>query len=138
MIFVLGIVNIISVLTPALPERLKILKDYLLVDIVSFSNSFVLVAGLFLLVTAAFMLKGLRTAWWFAIALSIISVFGHITKGIDYEEATIALLIVGSLMATRKEYYVKTNPKLGTVGLQTALLSIAAVMLYGVRRLLFS
>jgi phosphatidylglycerol lysyltransferase len=132
LIFSLGILNIVSVLTPALPERLKLLKDYLLVDIVSFSNSFVLVAGLFLLVTAAFMLRGLRTAWWFAIGLSVLSIFGHITKGIDYEEASIAFLILGSLIATRKEYYVKTNPRLGTVGLQTALLSIAAVMLYGV------
>ena len=78
------------------------------------------------------MLRGLRTAWWFAIGLSIISVVGHITKGIDYEEATIALLIIGSLVATRKQYHVKTNPRLGTVGLQTALLSMAAVMLYGV------
>ena len=91
LIFVLGIVNIISVLTPALPERMRLLKDYLLVGFVSFSNSFVFIAGLFLLVTAAFMLRGLRTAWWFAIGFSIISVFGHITKGIDYEEATIAL-----------------------------------------------
>jgi phosphatidylglycerol lysyltransferase len=132
LIFALGIVNIISVLTPALPERLRLLKDYLLVDFVSFSNSFVFVAGLFLLVTAAFMLRGLRTAWWFAVALSIISVFGNIAKGIDYEEATIAFLIVGSLIATRKEYHVKTNPKLGTVGLQTAMLSMAAVMLYGI------
>jgi phosphatidylglycerol lysyltransferase len=132
LIFALGIVNIISVLTPALPERLSLLKDYLLVDFVSFSNSFVFIAGLFLLVTAAFMLRGLRTAWWFAIGLSIISVFGHITKGIDYEEAMVALLIVASLIATRKEYHVKTNPRLGTVGLQTAILSIAAVLLYGV------
>jgi phosphatidylglycerol lysyltransferase len=132
LIFILGIVNIISVLTPALPERLQILKDYVLIDIVSLSNSFVLIAGLFLLITAAFMLRGLRTAWWFAIVLSLISVFGHITKGIDYEEASIALLIIGSLIATRKEYYVKTNPQLGTVGLQTALLSTIAVMLFGI------
>ena len=132
LIFVLGIVNIISVLTPALPERIRLLKDYLLVDFVSFSNSFVFIAGLFLLVTAAFMLRGLRTAWWFAIGLSIISVFGNITKGIDYEEASIALFILGSLIATRKEYHIKTNPRLGTVGLQTAMLSMAAVLLYGV------
>jgi phosphatidylglycerol lysyltransferase len=132
LIFILGIVNIISVLTPALPERLRLLKDYMLVDFVSFSNSFVFIAGLFLLVTAAFMLRGLRTAWWFAVALSIISIFGNIAKGIDYEEATIAFLIVGSLIATRKQYHVKTNPKLGTVGLQTAVLGMAAVMLYGV------
>jgi phosphatidylglycerol lysyltransferase len=132
LIFGLGIVNIISVLTPALPERVRLLRDYLIVDFVSFSNSFVFIAGLFLLVTAAFMLRGLRTAWWFAIGLSIISVFGNITKGIDYEEATIALLILGSLIATRKEYHIKTNPRLGTVGLQTAMLSMAAVLLYGV------
>jgi phosphatidylglycerol lysyltransferase len=132
LIFSLGIVNIVSVLTPVVPERLRILKDYLLLDFVSFSNSFVFIAGLFLLVTAAFMLRGLRTAWWFAITLSVISVFGHITKGIDYEESIIALLIIGSLIATRKQYHVKTNPRLGTVGLQTALLSMAAVMLYGI------
>lgn len=132
LIFVLGIINIISVLTPALPERMRILKNYLLVDFVSFSNSFVFITGLFLLVTAAFMLRGLRTAWWFALGLSIISVFGHITKGIDYEEALMALLIIGSLFATRKQYYVKTNPRLGTVGMQTALLSMGAVMLYGI------
>jgi phosphatidylglycerol lysyltransferase len=132
LIFILGIVNIISVLTPALPERLTLLKDYMLVDFVSFSNSFVLIAGLFLLVTAAFMLRGLRTAWWFAVFLSVISVLGHITKGIDYEEASIGILIIGSLVATRKEYHVKTNPHLGTVGLQTALLSMAAVIVYGV------
>ncbi len=132
LIFVLGIVNIVSVLTPALPERVRLLRDYLLVGVVSFSNSFVFIAGLFLLVTAAFMLRGLRTAWWFAIGLTIISVFGNLTKGIDYEEATIALLVLGSLIATRKQYYIKTNPRLGTVGLQTAVLSMAAVMLYGV------
>jgi phosphatidylglycerol lysyltransferase len=132
LIFILGIVNIISVLTPVIPERLKILKDYLLIDFVSISNSFVLVAGLFLLVTAAFMLRGLRTAWWFALVLSVVSVFGHITKGIDYEEATVALMVIGSLLTTRKEYYVKSNPKLGSVGLQTAFLSIIAVLLYGV------
>jgi phosphatidylglycerol lysyltransferase len=132
LIFGLGIVNIMSVLTPAIPERLQILKDFLIIDIVSFSNSFVLIAGLLLLITAAFMLRGLRTAWWFALVLSIVSILGHITKGIDYEEATIALLIVGSLLATKKEYYIKTNPKLRTIGIQTALLSVASVLLFGI------
>src|SRR5664279_503009 len=132
LIFFLGIVNIISVLTPALPYRIRLLRGYLMVDFVSFSNSFVFIAGLLLLVTAAFMLRGLRTAWWFAIGFSLISIFGHITKGIDYEEATIALLVLGSLIATRKEYHIRTNPRLGTVGLQTALLSMGAVVVYGV------
>ena len=59
------------------------------------------------------MLRGLRTAWWFAIGLSIISVFGHITKGIDYEEATIALLIIGSLIGNKKAILCKNKSKAG-------------------------
>jgi phosphatidylglycerol lysyltransferase len=127
----LGIVNIISVLTPGAPEKLQILRDYLFFDVVNFSNSFVLITGLFMLVAAAFMLRGLRTAWWFATVLSIFSVIGHMTRGINFPEAAIALFVVVSLLVTRREYNVKTNPRLRTIGIQTALLSIAAVMVYG-------
>jgi phosphatidylglycerol lysyltransferase len=132
LIFSLGIVNIVSVLSPALPERLKLLRDFLLMDMISFSNIFVLIAGLFLLLTAAFMLRGLRSSWWIALGLSFVSIIGHMTKGIDYEEATLALVVVMSLVATKQEYYVKSNPKLGYLGLMTALFSIAAVLLFGV------
>lgn len=132
LIFSLGIVNIISVLTPALPERLSLLRDFLMLNVISFSNVFVLVVGLFLLLTAAFMLRGLKTSWWIALGLSFVSIIGHITKGIDYEEATVALIVIFSLIATKKEYYVKSNPKLGSLGVQTALMSVAAVLLFGV------
>lgn len=132
LIFSLGIVNIISVLTPALPERIKILSDFLFMDIISFSNIFVLISGLLLLLTAVFMLRGLKTSWWFALVLSTISIIGHLTKGIDYEEASIALIVLVSLFATRKEYHVKTDPKFGFFGLQTAILSILAIMIFGV------
>ena len=131
LIFCLGVINIVSVITPALPDRLKILHDYILSDLVSFSNSFVLVAGLFMLVTASFMFRGLKSSWWVALFLTILSVFGHITKGIDYEEAIIALLILASLIATRKEYYVRTNPRLSNIGWQVALLSMIAVIVFG-------
>ncbi len=132
LLFLLGIVNIISVLTPALPERLRVLRQIFIPDVMYISNTFVLITGLFLLVTAAFMMKGLRMAWWFSLALSIGSFFGHIIKGIDFEEASIALLVIIILYVTRKEYYVKHNPKLRSVGLQTALLSVAAVLVFGI------
>jgi phosphatidylglycerol lysyltransferase len=131
LIFSLGIVNIISVLTPTVPEKLQILRDYLFFDVVNFSNSFVLLTGLFMLVAATFMLKGLRTAWWFATVLSIFSVIGHITRGINLPEAGIALFVVLSLLITRREYNIRANPRLRTIGIQTALLSIAAVLIYG-------
>ena len=131
LLFVLGIVNIISVLTPALPERLHMLREIFIPDVIHISNTFVLLTGLFLLVTAAFMLKGLRMAWWFALALSVVSFVGHITKGIDYEEASVALLVILLLVVTRKEYNVRHDPRLRSVGLQTALLSMGAVLVFG-------
>jgi phosphatidylglycerol lysyltransferase len=128
----LGILNIVSVITPAISERLTLLEDFLPVQVIHASNILVLAAGLFLLVTAAFLLKGMRTAWWFALALSFISLIGHITKAIDYEEAIIALFGVFVLLATHKEYYIRSSPKLRNVGLQTSLLFTAVIFVYGI------
>ena len=131
LLFCLGIINIVSVLTPAISERLARIKDFLPVEVIHASNYLVMMAGIFSLLTAAFMLKGLRTAWWFALALSIVSCLGHLTKAIDFEEAAVALIIIVILLATRKEYYIKNNPRLRLIGLQTSLLSVAAVLIYG-------
>ena len=128
----LGIINIISVLTPAISERVHWLKDFLPLDAIIVSNYFVLVLGLFLLVTASFMLKGLKIAWWFAFFLSFVSMIGNLTKAVDYEEAIAAFLVIVVLIFTKKDYYVKNNPRLRTVGIQTAALSILAVLVYSV------
>lgn len=130
--FSLGVINLISVFTPAINERLVRLKNFVPVEAIHASNYLVLIAGLFLLVTAAFMLKGLRTAWWFALLLSVVSLIGHLTKAIDYEEAILALLVVIILIATRKEYYVRNNPHLRLIGLQTSIYSIAIILLYSI------
>ncbi len=132
LLFILGIINIVSVLTPAISSRLSMLKDFLPVNAIDASNYFVFTAGLFLLVTAAFMLKGLRSVWWFAVFLSLGSLIGNLTKAFDYEEATVSLVVFAILIVTQKEYNIKGNPKLRFVGIQTSLLSILAVMVYGV------
>lgn len=129
---ILGIINIVSVLTPAISERVEILKDFIPVEAMHVSNYLVLTAGFLLLVTAAFLLKGLKTAWWMAVGLSAISLVGHITKAIDFEEASLALLAILTLIGTRKEYYIKTNPRTRNVGLQTSLLTAAATLIYGI------
>ena len=127
----LGIVNIISVLTPAIRARLVFLENFLPLEAITASNYFVLVAGLFLLVTAAFMLKGLKMAWYFAVALCALSLIGHLTKAIDYEEASFSVLVSVILFSSRKQYYIKHNSRLRSFGIQTTLLSIVGVFVYG-------
>jgi phosphatidylglycerol lysyltransferase len=131
LIFVLGIINIISVITPAIHERVRYLREFIPVDAIAASNYLVLMAGAIMLLTAVFMFKGLRNAWIIALSLSLLSCIGHITKAIDYEEATVALLIALMLWFSRKEYRIKGNPRMNTIGVMTALFSIVAVLIYG-------
>ncbi|WGQ09386.1 bifunctional lysylphosphatidylglycerol flippase/synthetase MprF [Pedobacter gandavensis] len=130
-LLLLGLINVVSVLTPAIHSRLRFVKDFIPMEAITASNYFVLVAGLFLLVTAAFMLKGLRTAWYFAMALCLLSLVGHLSKAIDYEEAGFSVLVMIILMTSRKEYYIRNNAKLRSFGIQTTLLSILGIMIYG-------
>ena len=131
LLLIIGIVNIISALTPAISERVSVLKKFLPIETISASNYLVLTAGLLLLATAAFLLKGLKNAWYFAIFLCVVSIIGNITKAIDFEEAMLALLELIILIGTRKQYYIKTNHRLHIVGIQTALIFACVTIIYG-------
>jgi phosphatidylglycerol lysyltransferase len=128
----LGLINIISVLTPALAYRVKLLKSFLSADTISVSNYLVFIAGLLLIITSAFLFKGFKNAWRFAILLCAISLIGNLTKAIDYEEGIVALCVLLVLWFTRKQYYVKHNVRLQTIGIETALLIFCGITVYGV------
>ncbi len=130
-LLILGFVNIISVLTPAINERLAFVQNFLPMAVIDASNYLVFVIGLFLLVTAAFMLKGLKMAWYFAFTLCLISLIGHLTKAIDYEEATFSILVILILYVSRKQYYIRTNSRLRSIGIQTMVLAIVSIFIYG-------
>jgi phosphatidylglycerol lysyltransferase len=66
------------------------------------------------------------------VALTVISVIGNITKAIDYEEASLALFTLIALILTRRQYFIRNNPKLTHVGINAALFSIAAVISFGI------
>ena len=67
LIFTLGLINIISVVTPPLRLRLKLIREFLPLEAISASNVLVLFIGLALLITSAFMFKGLKNAWRLAL-----------------------------------------------------------------------
>jgi len=128
----LGLINIISVLTPALAYRVKLLKSFLSADTISVSNYMVFTAGLLLIITSAFLFKGLKNAWRFAILLCLVSLIGNLTKAIDYEEGLLALFVLLVLWFTQKQYYVKHNVRLQTIGTETAILIFCGIIIYGV------
>jgi len=131
LIFFLGLVNVFSVLTPPVMSRLRLLRTFVPVGSIHASNFLVIAIGLTLIITAAFLIKGLRSAWILALSLSVISCFGHLGKALDYEEAILSLLVSIVLIITRKQYRLKSNARMMNIGIATALAVFAAVLVFG-------
>ena len=131
LLFALGLVNILSAITPAAPERLKILKEFLPMAAIHASTYFVLFSGVLILGLGAYLLRGLRNAWLMGVALSGLSLIFHLTKGIDYEEAVIALVVMASLIYQRKQYFIKADLQLAKRSLFPGLVAVSGVLLFG-------
>lgn len=110
-IFILGLVNIISVITPPLMERLHLMNEILPMSILHLSKISVLILGIALLITSSYLIKGLKTAWYLALIFSVLSLLGNIVKAFDYEESIVALVTIIFLAISWKQYRLKTNFK---------------------------
>ena len=130
-IFLLGIINILSVLTPPLADRIRVIRRFLPSFTIHTTNTLVIYIGVTLVATAAYLVRGLRNAWWIAVVCTILSLVGHLFKGLDWEEASLALLVLLSLWFTRKEYTARTNPKLISRAATISLLTFIALLVYG-------
>ena len=131
LIFMLGLINIISVVTPPLHIRLKLVQEFLPLEAINASNVLVLFTGLALLITSAFMFKGLKNAWFIALLLSVLSLIGNLTKALDYEEASVAAVIIILLLLSRTQYRIRSSIKWIRLGLLTTLVVFLSVLIFG-------
>lgn len=136
-IFLLGIVNILSAITPSIPDRIRFLQTLIPSEIITGSNGFVLVSGLLLSILSIYLLKGSRRAWYIGVALSLLSVFGHLLKAVDYEEAIVAFIALIVLLYTKKFYKLRPHPRFTKIGYTVLLYSIAALFCFGIISLYF-
>jgi phosphatidylglycerol lysyltransferase len=131
LIFMLGLINIISVVTPPLHIRLKLVQEFLPLEAINASNVLVLFMGLALLITSAFMFKGLKNAWRLALLLSVLSLIGNLTKALDYEEATVAAVIIIFLLLSRTQYRIRSSIKWIRLGLLSTAIVFLSVLIFG-------
>ncbi|ANH81477.1 ABC transporter permease [Niabella ginsenosidivorans] len=129
-IFILGIINIISVATPPLAERMKLDRYYLPVEAIHASKLMVLVLGIALLVTSAYLIKGLRAAWIAALVFTGLSIIGNMAKALDYEESLFALFILALLISNSRQYRIKANPKWIRIGFITFFITLTSVCIF--------
>src|SRR3990172_8641206 len=61
----------------------------------------------------------------------VVSIFAHLAKGLDYEEATLALMLLGALFAFRADFDVRSDPRSIRNVLYAAPFVVVCYLLYG-------
>lgn len=131
LLFLLGLINIFSGITPALPYRLKTLQEIIPIDAIHASTWLVILSGIIMLAISIFLIRGLRNALIAALVLSGISFIAHLTKGIDWEEAIFSFITFASLLYQRKQYFIQPDLRLAKRSLLPGLAAIIGVITFG-------
>ncbi|QDQ01540.1 bifunctional lysylphosphatidylglycerol flippase/synthetase MprF [Lysinibacillus fusiformis] len=105
LVFVSGIVLLLSASVPGVLSRLKIVQDFLSLPIMNVSHQLTVAAGFILLGLCRGIKYEVKRAYQLAIIVLISAALFSISKGFDYEEAIFLLIVTGLLIASKKQFY---------------------------------
>jgi phosphatidylglycerol lysyltransferase len=103
--FLAGALLLFSGATPAVDERLAYLDQFLPLAVLEVSHLTGSVVGLGLLVLARALFRRVRGAYHICVWLLLAGIFASLLKGLDFEEATLLLLVLGVLVLGRRSFY---------------------------------
>lgn len=128
-----GFATLVSSLSDPLHDRLKVLERLFPIAVPETAAALDAIAGVALLVIARGVRRGQRRAWTVALVLLVTTSVLHLIKGVDVEEAVIALAVAGYLWVERGEFEAATDmPPLrssfGVLALVTGLVVVAGTL----------
>jgi len=103
--FIIGLMLLISGVTPATDEATELLSLNVPLPLVEASHFIGSIAGLGLLFVARGMVLRLDAAWWAGLALGIVSIVLCLPKGIAISEAFLIGFLVLALWLSRQEFH---------------------------------
>jgi len=126
----MGCVNLYSAATPGLAARMEIIRD-LPYHVGRGSHLATTLAGFALLLIAQGLWRRKLASWGLALGVLIFSAFTHLLKGLDYEEAALALLLALWLWRTRRQFFARSDAPSIRRGVSTLLLAFGFTLVYG-------
>ena len=102
--FVVGIMLLVSGVTPATNEANNLLAAHVPLPLVEASHFLGSVAGLSLLLVARGMLLRLDAAWWAGVVLAAISFVLAVPKGFALSEAAVLAFLLAVLLLSRRQF----------------------------------
>lgn len=128
----MGVVNLLSAVTPSLKYRLRLLEQYSPFSITIGGHLTSALAGFALLLLSVSLWRRKQLGWILTLAILLISIPIHLFKGLDYEEATLAALLAGLLFYLRPYFHARSDPPSIKQGLLTLLAAFGFTITYGV------
>ena len=129
----MGVVNLISGVMPAARDRLDLLLQFLPLEVERGSRLTSVLAGFALILLAQALWRRKRVAWWLTQAVLIYTMGAHLFKGLDYEEAALAGLLVFYLWTQRSHFQALSDPPSIWQGVRTLVIASLFTLTYGVR-----
>ena len=105
-----GIISIVSALTPEMADRVRLVDGVLPPGVLDFARTAVLALGLGMVWLARGLARRKRRAWWLALVVVAVSAVAHLAKGLDFEEATVHLLLLVALLRARRHFVAPGDP----------------------------
>jgi phosphatidylglycerol lysyltransferase len=129
---VMGVVNLLSSVTPSLMSRLETIKGYLPLMVRHGGHLTAALGGFALMSLSIGLWRRKRNAWILTLVVLVVSAISHLIKGLDYEEALLGLGLAGWLLTLRPQFYARSDTPSVRQGLWAVAASIGFTLLYGV------
>ncbi len=126
-----GVINLLSLMSPALPQRAAILKSVFPLEFLAISRFATLFVGFALILSSLNIHKRKRRAFLVVCVLSVASIVFHLAKGIDYEEALFSLALLGLLWTARRQFTVVSGPPAWSTAIVRLAVGIVVAFAYG-------
>ncbi len=108
-VFVAGFLSLLSALSEPLRGRLDVLRELFPTAIPETASALVALVGIGLIVLARGIRRGQRRAWFVCQILLVVVAVLHVVKGVDVEEAIIAVAVAAFLWIYRSSFEAKTD-----------------------------
>ncbi|MCB9419393.1 MAG: flippase-like domain-containing protein [Ardenticatenaceae bacterium] len=127
----MGLINVLSASTPALADRAALLEKYSPLAVTRGSNLTAVLAGFALIVLAYGLTQRKRTAWAVTLVVLLVSAVSHLLKGLDYEEATLAIFLAIYLLWQRAQFQARSDAPSLRQGVNALFSALAFTLVYG-------
>ena len=126
-----GIVNLISAVTPSLRGRVAFLREIFPFEVRASGHVFAALTGFILLTLATNLLRRKRIAWSLTVGLLVVSILSHLLKGLDYEESLLSGVLLLQLVLMRDTFKAKSDPPSLAQGVRVLIGALLFTLAYG-------